>query len=129
MWKKIKKYYNISIDIPLLIFKIDYIIPELFIPIVEYKVFNPITKTHISLNICEEINITLLYPIKKELEKDIFLYNLESEYYNDKCFPSISDNNADLILNDRKEVYDKNNLSLCENKCKLLEIDTITRQI
>ena len=125
---KIKKYYNISKNEPLIIFKIDYVIPELFIPIVEYKVFHSLTKKPLNLDICEENNIIISYPIFKELEKETFKYDINSEYYNDKCFPYTSKNSTDIINNDRKEIYNKNNLSLCENKCKLLEIDTITQK-
>ena len=56
--------------------KINYIIPELFIPIVEYKIFHPKIKVPIILNICEEININLTYHINKELKKETFIYDL-----------------------------------------------------
>ena len=39
--KKLKQYYNITENNSLLILKIDYIIPDLFIPVVEYQVFHP----------------------------------------------------------------------------------------
>ena len=125
---KLKEFYKINDTTPLIIFKIDYNIQELFVPIVEYKVFHPITKEPIELDICENTNIILSYPINKEIEKESFKHDLNSEYYNDKCFSYTTEKNTDITLNDRKEIYKKNNLSLCENNCKLEEIDTNLKQ-
>ena len=125
---KLKKYYNISNNESLLIFKIDYNIPEYYIPIVEYNIFHPITKEFLDLNICEDTDIILSFPIKKNLEKDTFKYDINSDFYNDKCFPYTSESNTDITLKDRKEIYNKNNLSLCENNCVLENIDTINKQ-
>ena len=52
-------------------------------------------------------------------ENNIFLYNISSEYYNDLCFPYTTENKTDIIIDDRRKEYIKNNLSLCERNCEL----------
>ena len=99
--KKLKQFYNISENCSLLILKIDYIIPELFIPVVEYQVFHPETKIPLKLNICQETPITLSYPILKNIsEDDFFKHNPNGEYHNDICHLYTTDNKTDIILND-----------------------------
>ena len=50
----LKDIYNISKNEPLIIFKYDYSIPELLIPIVGYELYHPITKQILDLNYCKE---------------------------------------------------------------------------
>ena len=70
----------------MIILKIDYVFPDLYIPIVEYKVFNPETKELLDLNICKENPISLSYPILKDIN-DPLMYNPNNKFYNDKCYP------------------------------------------
>ena len=127
--KKLKQYYNISENSSLLILKIDYIIPELFIPVVEYQVFHLETKIPLALNICQETPITLSYPILKNISEDaIFKHDPNGEYYNDICCPYTTENKTDIILNDRKKEYNNNNLGLCENNCTLIGYNNKTKR-
>jgi len=113
---KLKKAYNISENESLIIFKIDNIIPELNIPIIEYEIYHPITKQRLDLNICEKEHINLLYSVNID-EDEIFKYNPNSDFYKDKCYPYTTLNGTDIILNDRKQEYNDRNLSLCEKDC------------
>ena len=120
--QKLKNYYSIDSNNSLLILKIDIIIPEFFIPIVEYKVFNPETNQPLDLDICNENPITLLYPVLKDIENNtIFFHDPNNEYYKDKCIPVTNENSTDLILNDRKNEYNNNFLGLCEKDCEFIE--------
>ena len=60
---KLKQYYNISQNVSLLILKIDYNIPDLLIPMVEYKIYHPETKIPLELDICKDTTIGLSFPI------------------------------------------------------------------
>ena len=84
-------------------FKIDYIVPDILIPIVEYQVFHPETKELLDLNIWKDTNIAISYPILKDIESNnIFIHDPSDKFYNDKCY-SYNENGTDIILNDRKK--------------------------
>ena len=83
---KLKQNYSINNNESLIIFKIDNFIEEINIPIVEYEIYNPITKEPLDLNICHNFPIIISYPISIN-ENEIFKYDMNSDYYNDKCFP------------------------------------------
>ena len=61
---KLKKYYNISEDHPLIIFKVDKYDIGLLIPIVEYEVYNfDSEKVEIlNLEVCQNLKIDLFLP-------------------------------------------------------------------
>ena len=120
---KLKKQNNISNNSSILIFKIDYLIPGLYIPIVQYQFFNPETKEPLDLNACIASPISLSYPILKDIDNNTFMHEPNNEYYNDKCYPYTTNNGTDIILNDRKKEYNNNNLGLCENNCKFIGIN------
>ena len=46
-----------------------------------------------------------------------YRYNPENIYYKDKCLPAFSNNMVDMSLNERMEVFNLNNMSLCESLC------------
>ena len=120
---KLKKKNNIIDNSSILIFKIDYTIPGLYIPIVEYKFFHPETKEPLDLNACIESPISFSYPILKNIDNNTFKHDPNNEYYNDKYYPYTTDNGTDTILNDRKKEYNNNNFSLCESNCKFIGIN------
>ena len=49
---------------------------------------------------------------------DLIKYNPDSEYYTDECFPYTTENGTDIIINDRIDEYNNNNMSLCEKNCE-----------
>jgi hypothetical protein len=112
----LKKNNNISLDRPLLIFKIDYFQPGTLIPIIGYEIFHPDTKQKLNLKDCKDNLINFNIPVSID-ENNLFKYDPENEYYKDECYPSTTDNGTDIIINDRQEEFNDKNLSLCENNC------------
>ena len=115
---KLKGYDGTNNDSnnPLLIFKVDYL-NESHIPIVEYEIYDYNKKKKLNLSICQDIPIEIEIPVSIN-EKELFKYNISSDYYNDKCFPYTTEEGTDIILNDRKNEYYQKNMSLCEKDCK-----------
>ena len=125
---QLKNHYNISSNEPLIIFKIDYMNDEINIPIIEYEIYHPITKQPLDLNICKNFPITLSYPVSIN-ENELFKYDINSDYYNDKCFSYTTSNKTDITLNDRKNEYNNNdNLFLCEKNCNFTDYDKETKR-
>ena len=50
-------------------------------------------------------------------DKKIYKYDPSSDYYTDKCNKYSSDENVDMTLYDKKNVYNNKNLALCESSC------------
>ena len=113
---KLKTIYGIDKSLPLIIFKIDYFSPDTLIPIIGYEIYHPLNKSKLDLKYCEDILIKLNIPVTID-ENNLFKYDPNSEYYNDNCFSYTTENGTDIILNDRKQEFVDNNLSLCENNC------------
>ena len=124
---RLKEIYGINKNLSLIIFKIDYYSPDLLIPIIGYEIFHPENKSKLDLNHCKDILIELNIPVSID-EDNLFKYNPNSGYYADECVPSTSENGTDILLSDRKEEYNNNNLSLCQNNCSFNEYDTETKK-
>jgi len=119
--------YNISSNLPLIIFKIDYYMEGLLIPIIGYEVYDPINKTKLDLSCCEDSLISYNIPVSID-EDNLFKYNPNSEYYTDECNTYTTKDGTDIILNDRKEDFVENNMSLCENLCDYMGYDKDTKK-
>ena len=114
--KILKDKYNISKNETLIIFKIDYFINGLLIPIIGYEIYHPIYKYKLNLTYCEDSSINYNIPVNIN-EDEIYKYNPNSEYYNDECNTYTTENGTDILLNDRKDEFADKNMSLCENLC------------
>jgi urate oxidase len=68
--------------------------------------------------LCGNEKIDIIHHVTID-ENELFKYDPESDYYNDLCYAYTSADNTDIILNDRREEFLKNNLTLCENNCQL----------
>ena len=112
--KKLKDAYKIDEFLPLIIFKIDYFSPDSLIPIIGYEIYHPITKEKLNLIHCKDILIKLNIPVTID-ESKLYKYDPNSGFYTDNCFTYTTENGTDIILNDRKQEYSKNNLALCES--------------
>ena len=84
--------------------------------IVQYEVYHPEKKEKIDLLLCKDIKIDIFIPSTVS-ESILYKYNESSEYYNDLCYPSTTEYNTDIILEDRIDEYINNNMSLCETNC------------
>ena len=125
--EKLKGVYGIDPNISLIILKIDYNVPYLLIPLIGYEVYHPINKSKLDLNYCNDSLIKLNIPVTINEDK-IYIYDPNSEYYNDECFAYTTENGTDIILNDRKNEFTDNNLSLCENNCTFKGYDSDTNK-
>ena len=125
---KLKLYYNISNNTPLLILKMDVYEEGLLIPIIEYDVYNIKTKDKLDLDICKDIKIDINIPIDVN-ENNLFKHNSSDKYYNDICYSFTTEDNTDIIIKDRRNEFINNNLSLCENDCDYKEYNKNTKKV
>ena len=124
---KLKKIYGIDDNMSLIILKIDYNLPYLLIPLIGYEVYHPINKSQLDLNYCNDTLIKVDIPVTID-EDRIYKYDPNSDYYNDECYAYTTENGTDIILNDRKNEFNDNNLSLCENNCIYKGYDSNTKK-
>ena len=112
----LKNIYGLDENLTLIILKIDYYLEGLLIPIIGYEVYEPINKTKLNLSYCNETSISYNIPVSID-ENSLFKYDQNSDYYNDECNTYTTEDGTDILINDRKEEFIKNNMSLCENIC------------
>jgi len=111
----LKRIYKIDPDKSLLILKIDNFIIGSKIPVIQYVVYHPDNKSKLNLSFCKnkvEINIPVLID-----ENNLYKYEQDSDYYNDRCYSNVSDNGKDKSIDYRRKEFIKNNMSLCESEC------------
>ena len=124
----LKKIYDINPNDTLIVFKYDYKIKGLLIPIIGYEVFHPITKETLNLSYCNETPIYLIIPVNIE-ENKIYKHDPKNEYYKDKCNSFPNKKGVDMTLYDRKTEYNNKNLSLCPNNCYFDGYDNLTQKV
>ena len=123
---KLKINNNISINDPLLMLKADIYEIGKLIPRIEYQIYNMETKQQLNLSICKDDKVKISVPAKIDGDK-LYKYNISDDYYNDIC--SISDSNIDIILNDRRNNFYKNNMSVCEKDCTFKDYNFDTKKV
>ena len=112
----LKEKYDIDQSLPLILFKTESFPPNAIIPIIEYEIYHPINKSKLNLTYCEVGNqMRIIFPLK--IDKEIFKYEPESEFYSDPCFPYSTEEGTDILLSDRKKEFNDKHLSLCEFNC------------
>ena len=124
----LKSKYNISDNETLLIFKYDTYLDGSLIPIINYEIFHPNTKEQLNLELCKDELINVNIPVSID-EDNLFKYDPNSDYYTDQCYPYTTDNGTDILLNDRYDEYNNNNMALCENNCTLEKYEEDTRKV
>ena len=97
------------------------------IPIIGYEVFHPENKSKLNLDYCKDFLINYNIPVSIN-EDEIAKYDPNSEYYNDECSVSTSEDGTDMTLSDRQKEYNDNNMSLCENKCNFTEYNISSKK-
>ena len=123
----LKEKYDINETFPLIIFKIDYYPPNTLIPIVEYEIYHPINYSKLDLSYCENTFIKINVPVSLD-ENNMFKYDPESDYYDDYCNPYTNDDGTDILINDRRKLFVKNYLSLCQNNCEFVGYNKDNKQ-
>ena len=114
--KILKRQYKIDDNETLLIFKIDYFIEGLKTRLIKYDIFHPKTKEQLDMKYCQNSTIKMNIPVIID-EDELFKYDPSNDFYNDKCSPYTSDHGTDMTLYDRKNEFNKNNMSLCTMGC------------
>ena len=125
----LKYVYNISNESNLYILKIDKEQKDKLYPSIDYEVFYPLNDGEmeiLNLSYCKDTDIEISIPI--EINGTIDKYNPKSSYYNDICHKATSNYNTDITLNDRRNEFIKNNMSLCEENCELASYDNIKKR-
>ena len=121
---KIKDAYNIPKNKSLYILKIDVKQEGLQIPKIEYEVYYPLfgeSLIKLNLTACADSKIDLSIPVV--LSESIDKMNSNSDYYNDICYTTTSENGTDISLSDRKKDFVNNNLTVCEEDCDFSDYD------
>ena len=126
--KILKTKYNIGKDEELILFKIEYYLSGFNIPIIEYQIFSSEDKINLNLNYCKNISVEYYVPVSID-ETEIYKYNSSSDYYNDRCYTFTTKNGTDISIYDRKNEFNKNNLSLCENNCVFKEYNFTLKKV
>ena len=94
---KLRRTYNMSEDEDLIVLKIEHYLPNLKVPIIEFKLFNQNGTINFNLSYCE--NNYILYTIPVNInEEEEYKYNPNSYYYNDECNLDINNENIDMTL-------------------------------
>ena len=124
---------------PLLILKIDVKKGEKKSTAVEYEVYNPYTRQKIDLSICSNTSISIYAPVSLNNQETSLYNNLKNEGYDlfdvnnsffiDPCTPYTSSNGTDVSLADRKDYYYNEDIVLCEDTCKYIEVNTKTEKV
>ena len=79
------------------------------------------------LKYCEDIFLHFNIPVNIN-ENNLFKYDPNNEYYTDECYPSTTENGTDILINDRHNEFNDNNLFLCENNCTFIGYDEETKK-
>ena len=122
--KVLKNIYNITDESYLYMLKFDIEQKGKKYPIIEYEILYPLNNGEmeiLNISFCKGINIEISIPfiINDTLDK----YNPKSKYYNDICTKATTRYNTDITLNDRRNEFIKNNMSLCEPNCEFTDYD------
>ena len=128
--EELKRIYNISKKVTLIIFKYDYNISDLLIPIIGYEIYHPITNEILDLNLCQKnkSKIDLLIPVKIN-ESELYKHNPNDSYYIGKCNIDSNNKSFDITLYDKKNIYNEKNLALCPNNCEFEEYNNETKKV
>ena len=125
--KLLRNYSNICENEKLIMYKIEHSVQGFNIPIIEYVLFTQDGKQMLNLSLCEDMQIQYNIPVNIN-EKDENKYNPESDYYNDECNNYKSEDGLDLTINERKNIYNEKNMSLCEKGCTYKIYNSQTQQ-
>ena len=126
----LKNVYNISKNYSLIIFKYDYFIPELLIPIIGYELYHPNTKQNLDLNYCKKnkTKINILIPVQIN-EREVYKHNPNHAYYKDRCNTDSNNKNIDITIYDKKNIYNEKNLALCAKNCEFDGYNNSTQKV
>ena len=125
---KLKSFYKINKNESLLLFKVDIYYEGMLSPIVIYELYYPPEKKRLDLIHCKDVLINISLPAKINEDK-LYKYDPSNPFYNDICSTYTTDNGTDISLDDRKNEFINNNMSLCEDGCKYTNYDSRTKKV
>ena len=124
----LKDHYNISENLSLIILKVDSFQEGSLIPVIDYEVYHPTKKEKLDLKYCNNSYINLSIPVSID-ENNLFKYDPNNDYYNDQCNSYSNEHGTDILLNDRQNEYNNNNMSICEKDCNIKEYSSSTKKV
>ena len=111
----LSRLYGFSYD-DFIVFKIEYTSPDFKIPIIEYSLFAHYGIKKFQLHSCR--NSKIKYYINRYISNfEDYKYNPENDYYYNVCNINEKTNNTVLTLYQRRNMFNVNNMSLCESNC------------
>ena len=122
---ELKKFYNLSNNKIIYMKKIDIFQDGYKIPKIFYEVYSKLNSSNLiklNLSICSNKIIDIYIPIN--IKDNLDILNSSSKYYNDICYPAISDSGADIIIKDRRNEYINKNRTVCQDDCDFSEYNT-----
>ena len=137
--KILKKHHNLDPSLPLLIVLINTISKtNSLVDNVNYNVYSQDGKK-LDLKLCSNVNIKVYNSITKDdseinlelikqlTENGINLFDINDEFYNDRCFSFILNGN-DVSIDDRKnDIYTK--VSVCEPNCTFVDYNEENKRV
>ena len=124
----LKEVYHIDKNLPLIIFKVEYFVEGLKIPVIGYEVFHPLNNSQLNLSYCKNETANISIPVEINEDKT-FIYDPKSDFYTDDCYPYTTEDGTDILIDDRKNEFVNNNMSLCENNCEYYGYDEKTKNV
>ena len=126
----LRKHYDISPNQDLIVMIMNIYNENSFIK-VEYKVFDSVTCQELDLSNCSvkniytDINMPLYFDeseIRKSkdmyINKNINVYDRDHPFFTDICYQYTYNDDKDMILEDRVNMYYQDISKICEKKCK-----------
>ena len=127
----LRAIYHINNEDFLIIYKIEIKNEAFLTSYVQYEIYESHDLQRLDLSVCNTTDIIINIPYNMDQETlslyeslNEYGYNLfdsQDPFYNDFCTPYTSFNNADMTLNDRKNIlYMYNgNKTICQTKCSI----------
>ena len=101
------------------------------IPKIEYDVyskFDGIKLESLNKSVCQYTKLSISIPIILSENDNLSKLNSSSEYYNDICHTSTSEDWTDISLKDRKEDFLNFNKTVCKDGYAFIEYDKINQK-
>ena len=127
---QLKFINNISDNNSLYIIKYDIYTEGMNIPKIGYNIYYPFFNNKLvilNISVCENMDIDISIPTSIN-KSDIDKYNSSSDYYNNICSKATANSGTDIPLKIRKNNFINNNMTLCEENCKLIDYNYTTEK-
>ena len=122
----LKEKYHLQDNELLLMLKLDLFKQNSSTPLVEYEVYNYNSTEKLNMEYCNNVNLSIYFPIQLD-DKTIVLYNNlnvsgynlfneNDSFYNDICSTFTTINGSDITLKDRQNIYYNKSLNICEEE-------------